>query len=638
MKRIILILFLGFFCCAIKAQISTEEIPYSWSRSKGEITKQKMPVVTLPHLDIETINKEDSENDALGGSPVRFGFSHDVNLNLSNSGVWQATSEGGRLWNLRIYSPDALSLNLLYDKFWLPDGAKFFIYSEDMKQYIGAFTSENNKGDKERKNIIGFATGFLYTNSIVLEYYEPNGIKDNGIISIAQVVSGYRYVYDILREENQLRHNITELTCHNDVNCAAGNGYENEKNAVAHIVMGNYICTGSLLNTTANDNRPVFLSANHCFAGAANTMQWIFYWNYEAPCGNVVNRDPNKSTAGATVLANSGIGDFLLLCLNENPAMNSNISVYYLGWDRTASAATKGAGIHHPNGAQKKISLTNSVVNHPNSIIWSDGSSAANTHWKVNFNNGTTEGGSSGSPLLNQNKRVVGQLHGGNSGCPPNAIKYYGRFDVSWNGDGASSRSLKDWLDPLNTNVTYLNGTNCNIVLNNKAYNLGTYSIGGCTVEISNTTIEPNATVRIHGQQSVVLKPGFYAKAGSNVRITAGGGIANRNTDNLIDYDNEDTISMRNNLELAAKTTEININNGDVIIYPNPNNGNFTVKMIGEIQPYTVEIFNSSGGLLGHVNCNDETVNINRADLNTGIYYIKITMDGKITVKKIIVQ
>ena len=169
MRRIMLILVLGFFFHTVKAQISTEEIPYSWSRSSGEVMKQSIPIVTLPHLDMKAINQEDVENEDFWGTPVRFGFSHDVNLDLSNSGVWQTTSDGGRLWNLRIYSPDALSLNLLYDKFWLPDGAKFFIYSEDKTQHIGAFTSENNQGNRD--SIMGFATGFLFTNRIVLEYY-----------------------------------------------------------------------------------------------------------------------------------------------------------------------------------------------------------------------------------------------------------------------------------------------------------------------------------------------------------------------------------------------------------------------------------------------------------------------------------
>jgi hypothetical protein len=177
MKKVILIMFLGCLCYTIKAQISTGEIPYSWKKGRSEITKQPIPV--LPNLDMKAINKEDAENKNFNNSPVRFGIYHDVNINLSNSGVWQTTSDGGRLWNMKIYSPDALSLNLLYDKFWLPHGAKLFIYSEDETQHIGTFISENNQGD--RNSIMGFATGFLFTNSIVLEYYEPKEVKDKGI-------------------------------------------------------------------------------------------------------------------------------------------------------------------------------------------------------------------------------------------------------------------------------------------------------------------------------------------------------------------------------------------------------------------------------------------------------------------------
>ena len=636
MKNLILIMFLGFLCYTLKAQINTGEIPYSWEKGRSEIMKQSIPIEVLPNLDMKAINQKDLENKDFYNSPVRFGFSHDVNLNLSNSGIWQTTSDGGRLWNMKIYSPDALSLNLLYDKFWLPDGAKLFIYSEDKTQHIGAFTSENNQGDRD--NIMGFATGFLFTNSIVLEYYEPKEVKDKGIISITQTISGYRYIYDIIGEENQLKHNNTDFTCHNDINCAVGNNYQNEKNAVAYMVMGGYICTGALINTTANDNRPVFLSANHCFNTSASTTQWIFYWNYEASCNGVANPSSNRSTIGANVLARIAQSDFMLLKLIENPAMNSNISVYYLGWDRRVTSATSGACIHHPKGAQKKISITNnSIPSHSSSINWTDGTtSPANTHWKVVFTNGTTEGGSSGSPLLNQNKRVIGQLHGGSSGCPPNVTKYYGRLDVSWNGGGTSTTRLKDWLDPLNTNVTYLNGTDCHVTLNNKSYNSGTHSIGGCTIEISNTTIEPNTTVKIHGQQSAVFYLGFNAKAGSNVKITSGAGITSKTAENSMDHDNIDSVSMQKSLELAAESTEIT--NVDFNVYPNPNNGNFIIRITGEIQPYIVEIFNNLGGLLGSINCNDETININRTDLNPGIYYVKITMNEKIVVKKVIVQ
>ena len=88
MKRIIAILFLGFFYFAANAQLSTEEIPYSWRTDSGEIMRQAIPVETLPHLDMRSINQEDSETDDFLGVPFRFGFSHEVQFDLSNSGVW----------------------------------------------------------------------------------------------------------------------------------------------------------------------------------------------------------------------------------------------------------------------------------------------------------------------------------------------------------------------------------------------------------------------------------------------------------------------------------------------------------------------------------------------------------------------
>ena len=521
MKKIISILIIGLLCCSITAQISTEEIPYSWSRAGDEIMKQSTPMETLPYLDMKSINQDSADED-FSGVPIRFGFSHDVNFDLSNSGIWQTTSDGGSLWSLKIYSPDALSLNLLYDKFWLPDGAKFFIYSEDKKQHIGAFTSENNMGDKD--NIMGFATGFLFANSIVLEYYEPKEVEDNGIISIAQVVSGYRYIYNIIGTDNQSKHNSTDAPCHNDINCSAGNGYQNEKNAIACMIMGGYACTGALLNTTANDNRPVFLSADHCFTASVSTTQWIFYWNYEAPCDGVVEPSSNKSTTGANVLARRGADtDFMLLDLIENPTMNPNISVYYLGWDRTSSSATSGVCIHHPNGAQKKISITTNVItNYPYMIPWANGIlSPGSTHWKVDFTNGTVEDGSSGSPILNQNRHVIGQLHGGYRGCPPNIISYYGRLDVSWNGGGTSTTRLKDWLDPQNTGAITVDGK-CGSIVNfhNQTIN-NTQTIEGCEVNVQGVAINSGANVTITGSDRVVINS-MEVAVGASVEINGG--------------------------------------------------------------------------------------------------------------------
>ncbi len=83
------------------------------------------------------------------------------------------------------------------------------------------------------------------------------------------------------------------------------------------------------------------------------------------------------------------------------------------------------------------------------------------SHWYVeNWETGSTERGSSGSPLFDQNFRVVGQDHGGNGFAPCDSLKgtYYGKFSMSWNYGGSSSTQLKNWLDPNNLGTTTLNG------------------------------------------------------------------------------------------------------------------------------------------------------------------------------------
>jgi hypothetical protein len=89
------------------------------------------------------------------------------------------------------------------------------------------------------------------------------------------------------------------------------------------------------------------------------------------------------------------------------------------------------------------------------------GSSEANSTWTVEWDrNTTTEGGSSGSPLFDQNKRIIGQLWGGGASCSNlSAPDYYGRVSSSWLPAGSTNSSqLKFWLDPNNAGAQFIDG------------------------------------------------------------------------------------------------------------------------------------------------------------------------------------
>jgi hypothetical protein len=75
------------------------------------------------------VYSEDLIND-VGPGPVRYAFDVPVNYTLENSGAWQELPDGGRLWRLKIEMQGALSTNAYYDRFWIPQGAKFFVYTK----------------------------------------------------------------------------------------------------------------------------------------------------------------------------------------------------------------------------------------------------------------------------------------------------------------------------------------------------------------------------------------------------------------------------------------------------------------------------------------------------------------------------
>ena len=139
--------------------------------------------------------------------------------------------------------------------------------------------------------------------------------------------------------------------------------------------------------------------------------------------------------------------------LSAPPPINYN--VYYAGWDRSGGVPDYQIGIHHPNGDLKKISTSNTPAT---KTVWGAPSAFV---WRLTWDEGTTEIGSSGSPLFNQNGNIIGQLFGGNAACSANVSNfqpdYYGRTAVSWSGLDSSMR-LWDWLNPYDSSLTSLDG------------------------------------------------------------------------------------------------------------------------------------------------------------------------------------
>jgi len=428
MKRL---LFLGFLCAFTAfSQVTKSDGPISWQTSTSEIAIAG--AYTAQGFDLTAINEEDKHNDALKDTPWRFGFKYATSITYQPSESVQF-GNGDRIWKYQISCPGALTINLLLENFHLPEGARLHLYATDNSNFVGAYTSINNRDE----GMLG--TELVHGSSIIVEYFEPASAQFSGTFTIASVVHGYRSLDPIQSELSKTLNSSGD--CEYDVACTLGNGWEDEIRAVAMIIVnGNSICTGALINNACEDGRPLFLSANHCLT--SSTSNWAFRFNWKAApgsetcatVGTTIDPGPpyDQTANGATVLASGSEADFLLLELDQlTPTNILDWNLFFVGWDRSDNTSlTNATVIHHPAGDVMKISKENDAPYHNNV-------SSTSVWWIDNYEFGTTEGGSSGAPLFDQNHRVVGQLYGGTANCagtnPNGNSDYYGRLGVAWN-------------------------------------------------------------------------------------------------------------------------------------------------------------------------------------------------------------
>jgi hypothetical protein len=408
---------LALLLCASLAQAQIEyggAPPSSYGPLAAEL-----PTVVMAPVDVAALLAEDARQ--AGKGPFRFGENLEVDLGFE-SGAWSELASGDRVWRLRIASPGALSLSLVFSRYDLPFGAELYAYDDERRSVYGQFNQQNMNPDG------GMAIRPVAGEALTLEYLEPAWVERPGELRIATVVHDYRGVLELLESP------APDGNCEIDVACPQGIGWENQVRAVTRLLIGGVLCSGSLINNTAFDGTQLLISANHC--GSLNNA--VFYFKYQKPgCGT--GSAPTAFTVqGSTQLAGSSTFDYRLVRIN--PAIPATYEPYYAGWDRSGVAPPSTATIHHPGGDPKKISFDN---NPPTK----SGSQWRIAQWEL----GVTEGGSSGCPLYTNGGRFIGQLCCGAAFCGFPFDDFYGRLDAQWS-------QVASILDPLGTGATGIDG------------------------------------------------------------------------------------------------------------------------------------------------------------------------------------
>ncbi|WP_395091380.1 T9SS type A sorting domain-containing protein [Vaginella massiliensis] len=488
------------------AQVTDQGIIYS----KQNNVNQVVETITMPSFDVEKLKKEDKENEERIIKPFRFGKEFDVNYSPKTHGTWTTLANGDRIWRLQIESKDAITLNFLLDQYQLSPNAKLYLHNEN-NQFIGYYTANENSKTKQVN------TWLIDGSKATVEFYEPKAEIGQSTFVISKVVHGYRSIPNM----NPTKGLNTSGHCNVDVNCAAGDNFELQKRAVALILSSSSeLCSGTLINNTAQDGTPYFLTANHCINSQTPNWAFRFRWISENPdCATTApsGDGPRIYTMnGATIIAKNAPSDFALLKLKNDIPLDWDLVL--AGWDNSGAVPENVTGMHHPDGDIMKISQYYSsplATIRQNVAVWEI------PDWDL----GMTEGGSSGSALFDHNGKIVGQLYGGQAACSGTQSNGkwdgYGRFNVSWEGGGSAATRLKDWLDPSQSGVTTVDHYQFQILANDlqlQSINTNT----SCDGEVSNTV-----KVRNSGSNAVSsFKLNYYFNSENPTTLTWNGSLA----------------------------------------------------------------------------------------------------------------
>jgi hypothetical protein len=313
---------------------------------------------------------------------------------------------------MALSSPGAVALRVHFTGFHLPERTGVYLYTDD-GQTFGPYTGRGPLGDGS------FWSHTVVGDTVLLQLRFVGQASDADLRGAGFTVAGLGH----------LRPNFMSGTCGDNADCVldanctnTDPAVEGARNAIAHMewISGPYIymCTGGLLADSDDGSQiPYFLTANHCISKGKDARNLENFFQYAtdpkecpAACPSIYelrdNYPQSLRTLGASIVSTGRNADYTLLQLNE-PAPDGST---FLGWNADPVAYSDGKNlfrISHPQGSPQSYSEHDVDTSAPTCQSWPRGDRIYSRDVR-----GATEGGSSGSPVLNADSQVVGQLSG----------------------------------------------------------------------------------------------------------------------------------------------------------------------------------------------------------------------------------
>jgi hypothetical protein len=416
----------------------------------------------MPRPDLAQVLAEDAAD---GTGRLREGVARGLEFHPAMGQLYDVPG-GGWLWVVDIHAVGAFGVRAHFVDFNLPEGAKAIVYDPQIPGNLPSpYTGKGLLGTGE------FWAWTSWSDVARVEVYYPREVGearfganfklDQAVYMYRNPATGQVGVYD-----------ARELGCHNDLACnpnwvtnGAGVGL------MSFVVNGSsFGCTGSMLNDSIGDLTPYFMTARHCMqdnGGALGSLQ--VYWFYQqGNCGGATPSLGSLPRSDACLYVRTDSDTDMSMVLIEGTIPRT------LWWSGNDSAfqneGTPMVGIHHPRSTRKRISFGNK------GDLVGCAATGLNNGFHVDYYSGTTEPGSSGSPIYLSNGAFVGVDSCGPAGggrCP--TFGYEATYGSWFVGFGAFQSFVNnpgpdDSNDAGAGNDSCASATNLNIYSNGTIY------------------------------------------------------------------------------------------------------------------------------------------------------------------------
>jgi V8-like Glu-specific endopeptidase len=316
--------------------------------------------------------------------------------------------DGTTVWSASFRSPGATALRAHLVDVNLPEGAKLYVYG-DHGDAFGPYS----KGEVWTNTVIGEVITLQLELSSAVAGQASFVVASLGHMGESFELARWQQGFQAKAFCSGTSGPVNEPCVYNADCSSVPPAIATAAPAIGEMLYasgsGYYICTGGLVADVDATMTPYFLTANHCVSTSTEAASLETYWDFTAPCGTTSCSyawDSGRNTPGATILSTNSTSDYTLLQLDAIPSGRT-----FLGWTTTAVAYSNGTGLYrlsHPSGAPQAYSEHSVSTTAGTCSSWPRG------NWIYSKDTyGATEGGSSGSPVLNANGDIVGQLSGG---------------------------------------------------------------------------------------------------------------------------------------------------------------------------------------------------------------------------------